>query len=77
MKPVRTVDEFADMGFFASSFAPSSLATAMAMEGEEGIEYWMGFQNFYVITRYNHSAMYALSVFQLAQSIKRELIVAK
>lgn len=33
-------------------------------------EYWLGFQNFYVITRYNHSTFYAMSVNDLAQAVK-------
>lgn len=36
-------------------------------------ELWYGAKNFYVITRYNHSAYYAMSVHQLAQKIKHTL----
>ncbi|WP_305075562.1 lytic murein transglycosylase B [Propionivibrio sp.] len=33
-------------------------------------EYWVGFDNFYVITRYNRSSFYAMSVFLLAESLR-------
>jgi membrane-bound lytic murein transglycosylase B len=33
-------------------------------------EYWVGLQNFYVITRYNRSSFYAMSVMQLAGEVK-------
>lgn len=40
-------------------------------------EYWAGFDNFYVITRYNRSSFYAMSVFLLAQTLREAHNVAK
>ena len=44
-------------------------ATLVTLEGAAGTEHWLGFKNFYVITRYNRSPMYALAVHQLAEAI--------
>ena len=38
---------------------------------DQPTEYWIGLQNFYVITRYNRSSFYAMSVMQLAEEIRK------
>lgn len=59
----------------------SGLSTAHLPEGEDSItvfsltqpdgeELWLGRQNFYAITRYNHSRMYAMAVVELANAIR-------
>ncbi|MFP5462252.1 MAG: lytic murein transglycosylase, partial [Gammaproteobacteria bacterium] len=42
-------------------------ATLVTLEGAEGTEHWLGFRNFYVITRYNRSSFYAMAVIELAE----------
>lgn len=44
-------------------------ATLVTLEGAGGTEYWLGFRNFYAITRYNRSPMYAMAVYQLSRAI--------
>lgn len=70
LKPERTVAQFAADGMVPRvPLDPEALAIAIKFELETGYEYWLGLHNFYVITRYNHSAMYAMSVYQLSQAL--------
>jgi membrane-bound lytic murein transglycosylase B len=46
------------------------LASLMQFSIPEGNEYWLGLHNFYVITRYNHSNLYAMAVYQLSRQIQ-------
>lgn len=56
--------------------APAALATLVDLEtpGEE-TEFWLGYRNFYVITRYNRSSFYAMSVFELAEALRLRRLV--
>jgi len=71
LKPSNTLGELATKGFkpVAPLKTVNAPATAMRLEGEWGTEFWIGLQNFYVITRYNHSRLYAMAVWQLSQKI--------
>jgi peptidoglycan lytic transglycosylase B len=50
-------------------------AVLIAAEQKDGTAYRVGFKNFYVITRYNGSALYAMSVYDLAQAISQRVHV--
>ena len=51
--------------------------TLMELQGQVGTEYWIGTENFYVITRYNHSRLYAMAVYQLASEINRQYLASQ
>ena len=74
LKPSRTVAEIQTAGITAVAELPTdAVATAMKLKGDKGAEFWVGLQNFYVITRYNHSRLYAMAVYQLSQEIAQAM----
>ena len=55
---------------------PDTPAVLIAAEQRDGPAYRVGFHNFYVITRYNASARYAMAVNDLAQAIAQRVHAA-
>jgi len=47
-------------------------ATVTRLEETDGDHYWITFGNFYVITRYNRSPLYAMAVHELSEAILAE-----
>ena len=75
IRPLLAWRDLAEAGLEAREGAPPPPDTPVALvrlDGAEGPEYWAGFRNFYVITRYNRSVRYAMAVHQLAGAIRRE-----
>jgi membrane-bound lytic murein transglycosylase B len=70
-KPNTVLDAMRHDGITPRTPLPDELLAAlMAFQQENGTEYWLGFNNFYAITRYNHSPLYAMAVYQLSEEIR-------
>jgi membrane-bound lytic murein transglycosylase B len=76
LKASDTVESLSKSGVvFATSLCADSSSELLAYEGDDGAEYWVGFHNFFVITKYNRSVMYALAAYQLGQEIASKVAV--
>lgn len=70
MDPVYSLTDLAARGYRPlTPVAPTETATLLNLDGANGPEYWLGFRNFYAITRYNISKHYGMAVYQLAEAI--------
>jgi membrane-bound lytic murein transglycosylase B len=73
VKPVYRWQELMQVGLESRFEIDAETPVALVRLEQQGYpEYWAGFQNFYVITRYNHSELYAMAVYQLAKLIRHE-----
>jgi membrane-bound lytic murein transglycosylase B len=71
LNPHTTVAVIRRAGASPALAVDDSMPVAVfAAETEAGMRYWIGFNNFYVITRYNRSVNYALAVHELAQELR-------
>lgn len=74
LKPVIDPARLSALGFDSDSLRSAeranSTVSVMTMQADEGEQLWVGYRNFYAITRYNHSRLYALAVYQLSEAIR-------
>ncbi|OAI08429.1 lytic murein transglycosylase B [Methylomonas methanica] len=70
VKPDTNVGELRRLGVdVPTQLAASETVKLLAYQQQVGEDLWVGLHNFYVITRYNHSPLYAMAVYQLSQAI--------
>ncbi len=69
-KPHSTIAELRKRGATAKSKLDlNAMGALLELKTLAGREHWIALDNFYVITRYNHSPLYAMAVYQLGQAI--------
>jgi len=70
-KPQRRLERFPGYGVTVDGVDYNDrLAALIELETEQGPTWWVVYKNFYVITRYNHSPLYAKAVQELSQEIR-------
>ncbi len=70
LKAGDTIESLSRRGVvFSTELCADCKAELLTYEGANGIEHWVAFHNFFVITKYNRSNMYALAAHQLGQEI--------
>lgn len=69
-KPKASLKELEQAGFAGALDPQPARAMVLELENKQGPELWLAYPNFYSITRYNHSNLYAMAVYQLSREIK-------
>ncbi len=75
MQAKYTLGELKSQGLtaLAEESDESLKANVLTLKGQDQQEAWLGYTNFYVITRYNHSPLYAMAVYQLSEEIRKRM----
>jgi membrane-bound lytic murein transglycosylase B len=72
LAPEHTVRALRERGvWIGDGIGEETAAGLLALRQPDGMAYWVTFHNFYVITRYNRSPLYAMAVHQLSTEIER------
>lgn len=70
LEPKQSIAWLRGQGVQATQPLPDTTpAKLLALDAQAGPEYWLVLHNFYVITRYNHSPLYAMAAYQLGKAI--------
>ena len=70
----ETIDGLNAQGVRVDSAVPGDTPVVLLLaEQQDGPTYRVGFNNFHALTRYNHSALYAMAVDELARAITLRL----
>lgn len=75
LKLSPTVKDLKQSGVrFKHSGKDSEKVRLLRLKGKQGSEYWVAKKNFYAITRYNRSNLYAMAVYQLSNRLQQEYL---
>jgi len=74
LSPGETVASLQGKGVHFDAALPATASALLIAADESDAVHWrVGYHNFYVITRYNHSMLYAMAVYELAQSVRERV----
>lgn len=72
ISPKTAAAKLPEYGVSVQSDIPAEANVSLIkLDQTDGPEYWVTRKNFYVITRYNHSSLYAMAVHQLSEAIRK------
>ena len=70
LRPSLTLKDYRAAGLDVEVDLPDSApARLIRLQADDGEQFWLTFHNFYVVTRYNHSHLYAMAVTELASRL--------
>ena len=73
-KPYMTSIELEKFGLATKEAIPNNLKfVPISLDLSEGYEYWLGFDNYQSISRYNRSKLYVMAVFEFSNALSKFL----
>lgn len=71
IEPLHSIEKLREAGIIPLDSVPDdTLSSLLELKDQDKRQLWLGFKNFYVITRYNRSTFYAMSVLELAKAVR-------